>query len=683
MKAASESDRVAAVQQQQKLMKGDANTFTVSFDDEATTSKQGWITKPPLPNALKDRLATFKSSNMSMSTKQAKAEERRLAFQQNIVAKAAEEQDKAAQAASRRLVAQGDAKTLFSVSATNGSDEAKAGWGMKKSMPSHLQERLNTLAQQHKPRPHALRQAEAEKRRSDFLKKVANKASMETDKLNNAVSRKKLETGDANTFTVTLGAEDVATTAAQGWNQTQRLPARLQERLNELGETFKMAPYAAREEKASAKRAAFLTSLVSKASEESDKIADAASRRMVADGDDKHFTVAATDDEDAVVQQQGWGYKPTIPTRLQTRLTNLNKTFQTKETMETRQQRAEERRLAFQAKVIATAAVETDKCENAKSRKATIQGSDKLFAVNVGDAVAAAAAEEGETGWGIPTTLPAHLEARYKSLNAKFHGKNNNPMDKQKAAAFRRATHYKNIQKKAHVQTDNIVKAHSRKALSEGNDACFRVEFNTTEGADGVATAKGWGPGSPSLPKRLARRAADMIKISPSKNPFEAMNKAIENRDAYLEALVAKARQTSMKMEAARARKLRNEMDSGIILLNTKDQRKLSPVKLPARLSERVEQLTQRFGYDGAEREVRVEENRQRRLNEIRHKAAAASQRVASAKERRHLLARRQQIERISNPGAIATGSGDAGMGEEEEEDSGCGKTTRKSCNIC
>ena len=66
------------------------------------------------------------------------------------------------------------------------------------------------------------------------------------------------------------------------------------------------------------------------------------------------------------------------------------------------------------------------------------------------------------------------------------------------------------------------------------------------------------------------------------------MNKATEKRDEYLSTLIAKAHQTSVKMEAARKRKLKNEMDAGIILLNVGQQRKMSPVKLPARLSERV-----------------------------------------------------------------------------------------------
>merc|ERR1712028_190794 len=131
---------------------------------------------------------------------------------------------------------------------------------------------------------------------------------------------------------------------------------------------------------------------------------------------------------------------------------------------------------------------------------------------------------------------------------------------------------------------------------------------------------------------------------------------------------VAKAHQTSLKMEAARARKLRNELDSGIILINTKNQRKLSPVKLPTRLSERVE------------------ENKQRRLNEIRLKASNAI-RHEQAKERRQVMKRRSQIERMSNPleaTRAATNVGQERMVNDMDdmEEGACSKT-RKSCTIC
>ena len=42
------------------------------------------------------------------------------------------------------------------------------------------------------------------------------------------------------------------------------------------------------------------------------------------------------------------------------------------------------------------------------------------------------------------------------------------------------------------------------------------------------------------------------------------MHKATENRDAYLSTLVAKAHQTSVKMELARQRKFQTEMDGKI-----------------------------------------------------------------------------------------------------------------------
>ena len=275
----------------------------------------------------------------------------------------------------------------------------------------------------------------------------------------------------------------------------------------------------------------------------------------------------------------------------------------------------------------------------------------------------------------MQTALPVHLEQRYKALNAKFHG-HTDPMTKQKAAAQKRAQFNNQKILKAHESVDRMLAAQSRKSLQEGNEACFRVEF-TEATEDQGEHQQGWGNTSPKLPKHLVRRAAAMIKQSPTKNPFEAMNKAnkaTENRDEYLNALVAKAHQTSVKMEAARLRKLRNEMDAGIILINTANQRKLSPVKLPTRLAERVEALTLKFGYNGAEKEVQVQANRIRRLNEIRLKAAAGSKRAAAAKERRAQMAKQQLLERIQNP---MESNGDA------EEDEGCAKKTRKSCTVC
>lgn len=154
---------------------------------------------------------------------------------------------------------------------------------------------------------------------------------------------------------------------------------------------------------------------------------------------------------------------------------------------------------------------------------------------------------------------------------------------------------------------------------------------------------------SPNMPKRLAARAAQLLKQSPTKQKLTAkIGRGDANRAKHNEAVRAKASKTIAKMQAARARKLLNEMDAGIVLLNTAEQRKLSPVKLPKRLSERVERLTMRFGYDGAEREKRVEENRLRRISEIRAKAAAASQKIAAAKARRAKINREKQLERIN-----------------------------------
>jgi hypothetical protein len=410
----------------------------------------------------------------------------------------------------------------------------------------------------------------------------------------------------------------------------------------------------------------------------------------MATGDASHFTVAATDDADAVVQQQGWGYKPPMPARLQQRLNVHNAKNNAKKHAnrdpDAKQAAARARRAQFHRAIAAKAKYETEKGLMAKNTKALMTGNQHVFTAQVN---ATTTASTG--GWGAKVPLPARLEARYKALNAKFHGQHD-PMAKQRNAAQLRADFNNAKVLKAHESVDRMLAAQSRKSLQEGNEACFRVEFAETppdqadhpdhpDQHEQPEQQPGWGKTSPTLPKRLAARAAALLASSPTKNPFEAMQKATENRDAYLSALVAKAHQTSVKMEAARQRKFRQEMDAGIVLINTANQREMSPVKLPRRLSERVEALTSKFGYDGAEKEKRVEENRQRRLNEIRTKAAAGATRAAAAKERRRQMARQQQLARIQHPEAAAVP-----QAEEEvfgEEGDGCAKKTRNSCTVC
>ena len=380
--AAAESNRVAQIQVQQKLIKGDANTFTVTFDSENLTNEKqhGWDAKSPLPKALKKRLQTMNqqhNSKMDQPTKQAIAATNRLQFQYAIAAKAAYEKEKSRNATSRRLVAKGDENTLFSVSAVNEENQASAGWGQQNTLiPPHLQDRLTEMNAKHATQPHAVRQQAANQRRTEQLRNVTNKAAMDTDQIvSNALSRKKLEIGDANTFTVTLGQDDDPTTDAQGWKQTKpRLPTQLAVRLHSLGATFQMKPYTARVEIASAKRAAHLSALVSKAGLENDKLAAAESRRKLASGDDSHFTVGSTKDEDAVVHQQGWGYKPPMPDRLQQRLQTLNQQHNSKMDQPSKQANAAANRLQFQQAIVVKAAYESEKGRNARSKKAAIVG---------------------------------------------------------------------------------------------------------------------------------------------------------------------------------------------------------------------------------------------------------------------------------------------------------------------
>ena len=257
----------------------------------------------------------------------------------------------------------------------------------------------------------------------------------------------------------------------------------------------------------------------------------------------------------------------------------------------------------------------------------------------------------------MPTKLPARLAARVEGLRQRF-SDDTPAADKQKAAAANRKAFQAAIARRAHAMSaDRVVAAQSRKQLMTGNKDCFRVEFaksaSAGEGEGEMVEKAGWGqPVSPNMPKRLAARAAQLLKQSPTKQNLAAkINRGDANRAKYTETVRAKASKTIAKMQAARARKLLNEMDAGIVLINTAQQRQLSPVKLPKRLSERVERLTLRFGYDGAEREKRVEENRLRRISEIRAKAAAASQKIAAAKARRAILHRDKQLERINSVG--------------------------------
>lgn len=286
---------------------------------------------------------------------------------------------------------------------------------------------------------------------------------------------------------------------------------------------------------------------------------------------------------------------------------------------------------------------------NAQSRKNVVLGSDNVFTVEAGEDI------EKSSGWGVPVKLPAHLAARVEGLRERFSNGKSLEQKQKLAAANRMAFHAAIVGKAREMSADRVVAANSRKQLMMGNEDCFRVEFAKPEKAgdsDGAMEKKsGWGqPASPNMPKHLAKRAAHYLKSSPTKKDIaDKFKRSDANRAKFNDSIRAKASKTIAKMQAARARKLLNEMDAGIVLLNTAQQRQLSPVKLPKRLSERVEKLAVQFGYDGAEREKRVEENRLRRINEIRAKAAAASARVAAAKDRRAIIKRNKELERMNS----------------------------------
>ena len=633
-----------------------------------------------MPKGLKLRAAELKkkfSQTKDFETRQAKAKANREAFNGAIAKKAAEETDKVMNAQSRKAIAVGSEGKFFSVGAGEDSTEATTGWGAAKALPPRLSQRLDTLQKQFQPKDDfETRQAKAKANREAFNGAIAKKAAEESDKVMNANSRRQLATGNANTFTVDFSSTEEEGSSNQGWGkQSNRLPANLAARLASLNAQFKPESYSKREAKAAANRAAFLKSVAQKASDESDKLANAKTRRSLAEGDASHFTVDFAAENS--VEVRGWGYKPPMPPRLQSRLEKLKTRFEPTD-YALRAARADTNRAAFHASLVQKAAEETEKVANAQSRKKLVIGNENIFSIEV-------KSEAAGNGWGVPVKLPAHLATRVNKLQQRFSGNTKTQAEKQKAAKMKRDAYHASIANKARaLSAERVLAAQSRKQLMNGNDECFRVEFVKADGGEvAIEEKSGWGTGSPGMPKRLASRAAHFLKTSPTKQNLDnAMNKASGNRSKHLDAVRAKASKTIAKMEAARVRKLQNEMDAGIVLLNTAQQRKLSPVKLPQRLSERVEKLTLRFGYDGAEREKRVEENRIRRLNEIRTKAQTASKRIQDAKKRRTKIKRKQQLERISAMQHSSSSYEEQPVSTSSRRPSSCEKAKEQGCVI-
>merc|ERR1711916_177327 len=75
-KAAIASERVKAAAQRRALSKGDDNHFTVTLEEDAAASAQGWATKPSMPQHLQNRIETLNArfnDGSTMQEKQARA----------------------------------------------------------------------------------------------------------------------------------------------------------------------------------------------------------------------------------------------------------------------------------------------------------------------------------------------------------------------------------------------------------------------------------------------------------------------------------------------------------------------------------------------------------------------------------------------------------------------------------
>ena len=204
------SDAVAANAARRALTKGDANHFTVTFDNEEASA--GWSKRPSMPQHLQARVQKLQkkfASKDDFATKQKKAEANRAAFHNAIAAKAAEENDKVMNAQSRKAVAKGAEGQIFSVSATQESTETTTGWGAAKTMPAHLSQRLQTLQKKFASKDDfATKQKKAEANRAAFHNAVAAKAAEENDKVMNAQSRKAVAKGaEGQIFSVSAAQE--------------------------------------------------------------------------------------------------------------------------------------------------------------------------------------------------------------------------------------------------------------------------------------------------------------------------------------------------------------------------------------------------------------------------------------------------------------------------------------------
>lgn len=670
-KAARFNEHARDVSTRAMLQKGNKNTFQVTFNNEsefsdAPEAASGWgqQIKPRLPKSLEARLQKLKAEHQRapLAERQAAAEIQRTNFRESIRNKAAKFNDLAATVGKRGALQKGDGNTfMVSFDKEENSTAAQAqGWGSQQpvALPPHLMQRAEQLSNAF-ARHTSLeeRQANANKKRQEFLSSIADKAIADVERVSKVRARKGIAAGNDNIFTIGLENESDNVSSSNGWGAQGRskLPARLMKRLETLQGKFAYDPVE-RQNRAEFNRASFVADVAAKARETSLKVTMAAQARKLAQGNDNFFTVDATGDSPK--DTQGWGNQvsPKLPKKLARRYEDLKGKFSYN--AQERFERATEKREAFVAARAASAANHGMQVAEVQARKALSVGNENIVTFTFD--------KEGHSstqqGWGqqvSPVELPARLTNRLGKLQKKF-SKSKNFEERQAQADANREKFHRAVAMKATESSDKAFAARSRKALEAGSDFVFTV----TSGDDKADSAPGWGTqtAGPMLTKRLAERAATLTEKFSSKDSYEVRQaRAKRNRSQETNKVRSRAQKTLLNVEKARSVKHAIDTSSNMVLMNVPQQRVLSPVKLPKKLENRLETLQKRFAYDPVERERQVELNRRIRLNEIREKGKKFAARPKRSPEQALRAAEAH---------------------EEEQDDSICA-TAKESCTIC
>jgi hypothetical protein len=232
--------------------------------------------------------------------------------------------------------------------------------------------------------------------------------------------------------------------------------------------------------------------------------------------------------------------------------------------------------------------------------------------------------------------MPAFLAKRAKNLSKQFHGTDFKA--RQAKADENRQQNISQIQGKAKMFIQRAEQAHERrKAFGENN----ATEFTAA--------------GSPfKLRGNMADKASkDVINHQKSTSPvnvasnLEARFATFEsNRAGQMDSRVAKARKDIAKVGSAKkkAQQLHAQgvLTAGFMTTTVAEDNATttafgwgSPMKLPARLSDRAEALQQRFMYSPTTMQQKAAANRKAFLDGVAAKAAKTAERAAIARARK------------------------------------------------